>query len=68
MLQLAILYWWSNKAPAYGGHKSTIRQLNLCQVAGAQKVVLSTYLDRAGEVVQGVLPLRRDEGVILEPA
>jgi hypothetical protein len=31
-------------------------------------VVLSTYLDRAGEVVQDVLPLRRDEGVILEPA
>src|SRR5262249_44630483 len=44
------------------------QHFDLCQVAGTQKVVLSTYLDRAGEVVQGVLPLRRDEGVILEPA
>ena len=44
------------------------QHFDLCQVAGTQKVVLSTYLDRAGEVVQGGLPLRRDEGVILEPA
>jgi alpha-glucosidase len=44
------------------------QHFDLYQVAGTQKVVLSTYLDRAGEVVQDVLPLRRDEGVILEPA
>jgi alpha-glucosidase len=44
------------------------QHFDLCQVAGTQKVVLSTYLDRVGEVVQDVLPLRRDEGVILEPA
>jgi alpha-glucosidase len=44
------------------------QHFDLCQVAGTQKVVLSTYPDRAGEVVQDVLPLRRDEGVILEPA
>jgi alpha-glucosidase len=43
------------------------QHFDLCQVAGTHKVVLSTYLDRAGEVVQGVLPLRADEGVILEP-
>jgi alpha-glucosidase len=43
------------------------QHFDLCQVVGTHKVVLSTYLDRAGEVVQDVLPLRRDEGVILEP-
>ena len=43
------------------------QHFDLYQVAGAQKVVLSTSLDRAGEVVQGVLTLREDEGVILEP-
>jgi alpha-glucosidase len=43
------------------------QHFDLCQIAGTHKVVLSTYLDRAGEVVQGVLPLRADEGVILEP-
>jgi alpha-glucosidase len=42
------------------------QHFDLCQVSGAQKVVLSTYLDRAGEVVQDRLPLRKDEGVILE--
>ena len=44
------------------------QHFDLCQGASTQKVVLSTYLDRAGEVVQDMLPLRRDEGVILEPA
>jgi hypothetical protein len=44
------------------------QHFDLCQVAGTQKVVLSTYLDRAGEVAQSVLALRRDEGIILEPA
>jgi alpha-glucosidase len=44
------------------------QHFDLCQITGTQKVVLSTYLDRAGEMVQGVLPLRRDEGVILAPA
>jgi alpha-glucosidase len=44
------------------------QHFDLCQVGGAQKVVLSTYLDRASEVVQSALALRRDEGVILEPA
>jgi alpha-glucosidase len=44
------------------------QRFNLCQVAGTQQVVLSTSLDRAGEVVHSVLPWRRDEGVILEPA
>jgi alpha-glucosidase len=43
------------------------QHFDLGQVAGTHKVILSTYLDRAGEVVQDVLPLRRDEGVILEP-
>jgi alpha-glucosidase len=44
------------------------QHFDLCQVAGMQRVVVSTYLDRAGEVVQGMLSLRGDEGVILEPA
>jgi alpha-glucosidase len=44
------------------------QHFDLCQVAGTQRVVLSTYLDGAGEVVQGILSLRGDEGVILEPA
>jgi alpha-glucosidase len=43
------------------------QRFDLNQVAGAQKVVLSTYLDRAGEVAQGLLTLRGDEGIILEP-
>jgi alpha-glucosidase len=43
------------------------QHFDLGQVAGTHQVVLSTYLDRAGEVIQDVLPLRRDEGVILEP-
>jgi alpha-glucosidase len=44
------------------------QRFHLCQGAGTQQVVRSTYLDRAGEAVQSVLPLRRDKGVILEPA
>jgi hypothetical protein len=31
-------------------------------------VVLSTYLDRTGEIAQDMLPLRGTEGVILKPA
>jgi alpha-glucosidase len=29
------------------------------------RIVLSTHLDRAGEVMCGIIPLRADEGVIV---
>ena len=41
------------------------QRFDLRQATCAQQVVLSTHLDRTGEVVHSVLTLRADEGVIL---
>jgi alpha-glucosidase len=41
------------------------QHFDLREAAGARRIVLSTHLDRTGELVQGDLTLRADEGVIL---
>ena len=59
-----------------GGRREVVVALNLgaepvsvtsSSIGFGSEIVLSTFLDRDGETVQGVLDLRGNEGVIVAP-